>query len=172
MDSSNTRSLKFFSLTRKILYGTFISVLAIVLSACDTGDTANLAETNSEQLAAEKKESLKELRICFAHNYLAEEDISMSSQYVAKRIRSNCEDEFVYLRAVKLNYAQVPDILSPTQKMVEEEVDLVTDFVEQSRAKMNQIYQEYHEPMPMLPPGHPPIEGMEMLEYDQESKGI
>ena len=144
-------------------WGLFSAFLLLPLAGCTEQQGANQyvgeeSFSQAEQQALEKKASLKELRLCFAHGYLAAEGDYLTARQVAVAIRERCEPEFQHFRAVKVNFAQVPDILSPPQRVVAEEIALTEAFVLKSRKAMSELHGGSSESeLFALPPGHPPI---------------
>lgn len=106
--------------------------IVMSLTGC-AKQTEQVISYSAADRAEEKKQSLKALKSCFFRNYLNLEEIHKPAIRIASQIRSICEFEFRHLRAVKLNYAPVPDINSPPKKVQEDEISLVTTYVVQKR---------------------------------------
>lgn len=121
-----------FYLTRFWLVA--IIVFTVITMGCSKPDDHTSFYTAEDQ-AKEKRQSLVALKSCFFSNYMEVEHIQQPAINIAKKIRSVCEVEFRHLRAVKLNYAPVPDIHSPPQRIQDEEISLVTLYVLQNREK-------------------------------------
>lgn len=160
-----------FTATRVVL----ISLIALVfLSSCEKNDGKSMVKLDPEQKALEKQVSIDSLKSCFINQYFKTENRDQSKAEVAVKIRDLCENEFMYFRTVKFNYAKVPDITSPPPKMVDEELNLVEAFVERSRGALDRIRKKFNAPKnphaPNLPPGHPPINPHQLDKPENQAK--
>jgi|ACQI01.1.fsa_nt_gi hypothetical protein len=149
-------------------FGIFFGLmLATLLTACNSEQKAEVAdaelkiEADRELIKAEEKSaSIKELQACFSEKYFLSEDLEVSTRIVAQKVRGMCSDAFQHVRAVKFNYELVPEIMAPSQEMINGEIALTMLFVERSREGMKKFLQG-HQSIPAnggLPHGHPPVD--------------
>ena len=110
--------LAVFSMCRVASWSVLVTAFmsGLILSGCE-GTQSSAA--SAEQVAQDQKRFMQQVNICFLEEYAAIEKFSQPVKQVAVELRAQCADEFSALRAAKLNYAMVRDVVEPPPRMVE-----------------------------------------------------
>lgn len=121
--------------------------------------TESILSYDAADHAKEKKQSLKALKSCFFKHYIQHENLHTPAIEIALQIRSECEFEFRHLRAIKLHYAPVPEVHSPSVSIQKDEISLVKAYVLQKRdffsspSELDQ-FKRLHPQQEATPPKH------------------
>jgi|GEM_PF-6071492 len=132
----------------------WVSLLSLgALSACDNGQKTALS---AQQLAEDQKRFMQQVNVCFLNEYASVEAFYQPINQVANALRERCLDEFSALRAAKLNYVMVRDVIEPAPKMVQFEVEMAEVFVESARSRAMSIFKHSPrvdpKPLPRISP--------------------
>ena len=122
----------------------------LMLIGCDN---ANKNALSAKQIAEDQKRYMQQVNLCFLNQYPGVEVFAKPINLVATDLRAQCLDEFSALRAARLNYAMVRDVIEPPPKMVQFEVEMAQVFIETARSRAKLLFKEGSP----LPKGHPPI---------------
>ena len=132
---------------RNVMWILIFGVSVSLLHGCGKSDNSSLS---AEQIAQDQKRFMQQINACFLKEYSSIENFNQTLEQTAKELRVQCSDEFSALRAAKLNYAIVPDVIEPPPRMVQFEVEMAKIFVEAARTRAMSLF-DHHPPIPSKP---------------------
>ena len=142
-----------FTLKIGLTLAGLLSILSFI--GCDNSNKNTLS---AEQIAEDQKRFMHQVNLCFLNQYPEVEVFAKPVSIIAKDLRAQCLDEFSALRAAKLNYAIVRDVIEPSLKMVQFEVEMAQIFIESARSRAKLMFKEGSPKTKGHPPfTHPPI---------------
>ena len=125
----------------------FFMVFSFGLLGCDSSTQTRMS---AEQISQDQKRFMQIVNECFLREYAALEQFSQPLEQTAVALRAQCLDEFTALRAAKLNYAVVRDVVEPPPRMVQFELEMAQVFVTSARARAMNLFKN-HPPIPLQP---------------------
>ncbi|BCN94340.1 hypothetical protein THMIRHAM_21250 [Thiomicrorhabdus immobilis] len=145
-----------------------LTVCVLGLSACDSAsdtqsegqtflDHQNRTPLTASQLKEDQKQIGLALGACLRENAASVEHLSDGKELVAKRLHQKCLPQFIALRQSKLAYIDVPDLLSPPKKVLQEELDMAYQVIAMRREYIkNLVHRRLQENPYLFNPHQPP----------------
>lgn len=128
-------------LTFRVVWSvTVLFIMALTLASCEN---SHRPAVSAEQITEDKKRFMQQINRCFLKEYATVEVFNQPVKHIAMELRGRCSDEFSAFRAAKLNYAMVRDVIEPSPKMVEFEVDMAQLFVEAARSRAELLFERH-----------------------------
>jgi len=128
----------------------FMLAMIVFLGLLQGCERSHPSGMSAEQIAKDQKRYMLAVNDCFLREYSSLETFYMPIEKMATALRMQCADEFSALRAAKLNYAMVRDVIDPPPRMIQFEVEMAEIFVESARSRAMSLFKN-HPPIPNKP---------------------